>query len=437
MKKTANPALTPREQGPYQNAITPVKKDKEDNIIYVKNDTGGPNSPNKFAPAKIVDEDDSSITIVLPGNAGKTTIPRDKVITNKEGKKYYKYPIKENAPLGFDSKFTKSPAQQEMINIQLQTTKAKEVYDMKHQADKRDNDGVRTKDNFDDMSKPREFNKHEDVCQPNKSVCPCTKERENIVKKTFVGTAKTEQDIKVSKTQMTQQQEQIIKTPFNPALTATAKKDLMEKTAMYDAVYMMPGKCQWCPKLRNAVSMHTCATVCPEGRRMPQIKEGETYTDYLLKGGSDEGEVKCGLKQWMELEMDRYYPGWLEDHIKQAGGEVVGSETNFGNRRMNLDKDERRHMPRYPEEKLIEKVMERERHHYDANDTKLASNSAKMIKSAGGCDQCNMVRINGIPCHEQGCPNQEHKCKCDICGYDFNSKNKYTRICPDCKDSEE
>lgn len=30
------------------------------------------------------------------------------------------------------------------------------------------------------------------------------------------------------------------------------------------------------------------------------------------------------------------------------------------------------------------------------------------------CDQCQLLRINGIVCHEIGCPNQPRQCKnCD------------------------
>lgn len=255
---------------------------------------------------------------------------------------------------------------------------SQEVYNMQKQSEKRNSDGVRTKDNFDDLHKVRIFNQHEDVCPSNESICPCTKERDERSYKPLVGTAATNSSIKTDS--LTEKQIEILQKDYSKKMTLAAKEETLHKTAMYDAVYMMPGKSQWCPKLRNAVSMHTCAFVCPEGRRTPQMKN-EQYTDYLMKGGSDEGIIQCGLKQWMETEMDRYYPGWIEDRIKKAGGDVVGSETNYGNRRMNLDEGERRHLPRYPEEKLVEKQLE-ERHLYSYPNLKFATQNAKINKTA-------------------------------------------------------
>ena len=253
-------------------------------------------------------------------------------------------------------------------------------------AEKRNTDGIRTKDNFDG---PRVENKHEDVCPPNESICPCTKERDARPIRPLAPTAS------VNPVNITDEQKEVLNTPITTKMSSNAKEDMITKTAMYDAVYMMPGKSQWCPKLRTAVSMHTCAFVCPEGRRIPQVKTAETYTDYLINGGSDDGEVKCGLKMWMETEMDRYKPGWVEEHIQKMGGEVAGSETNFGNRKMNLDPKERRHLPRYPEEKLVEKQLE-ERHHFSEPETKLASTNAKRIMSAGVSQKKNGVGYNGL-----------------------------------------
>jgi hypothetical protein len=45
-----------------------------------------------------------------------------------------------------------------------------------------------------------------------------------------------------------------------------------------------------------------------------------------------------------------------------------------------------------------------------------------------GCDQCSMMSINGLACHEQGCPNDRARWdaeeerwvkqrKCGVCGY--------------------
>jgi hypothetical protein len=57
------------------------------------------------------------------------------------------------------------------------------------------------------------------------------------------------------------------------------------------------------------------------------------------------------------------------------------------------------------------------------------------------CDQCNMVRVNGVTIHESGCPNEStgKPIPCFNCGFSFIPDapivNPYTRayaICPDC-----
>ena len=43
------------------------------------------------------------------------------------------------------------------------------------------------------------------------------------------------------------------------------------------------------------------------------------------------------------------------------------------------------------------------------------------------CSQCDALAINGIPCHEQGCPNQKHECK------GCNAVLEYRGYCEDCR----
>ena len=52
---------------------------------------------------------------------------------------------------------------------------------------------------------------------------------------------------------------------------------------------------------------------------------------------------------------------------------------------------------------------------------------ASIIKEAK-CDQCEMLSINGVPCHEKGCPNQTHECK--GCNAKIPMNQKY---CEDCR----
>ena len=45
-----------------------------------------------------------------------------------------------------------------------------------------------------------------------------------------------------------------------------------------------------------------------------------------------------------------------------------------------------------------------------------------------GCSQCQAVCINGVPCHETGCPNERHECKgCN------NLVGRNVRYCRECQ----
>lgn len=48
-----------------------------------------------------------------------------------------------------------------------------------------------------------------------------------------------------------------------------------------------------------------------------------------------------------------------------------------------------------------------------------------------GCSQCQVMVINGIPCHETGCPNQTHECQ--EC---MTQIKKGRRICDECENPE-
>ena len=58
------------------------------------------------------------------------------------------------------------------------------------------------------------------------------------------------------------------------------------------------------------------------------------------------------------------------------------------------------------------------------------------------CDQCEVARINGIACHEEGCPNSHldpitgdpNPVECWECGFEFVPDGKVSRhaLCPDC-----
>lgn len=55
------------------------------------------------------------------------------------------------------------------------------------------------------------------------------------------------------------------------------------------------------------------------------------------------------------------------------------------------------------------------------------------------CQSCKAVMINGVYCHERGCPDawRDKRIACWICGYDFAPKERGQCVCSDCKSDEE
>lgn len=52
------------------------------------------------------------------------------------------------------------------------------------------------------------------------------------------------------------------------------------------------------------------------------------------------------------------------------------------------------------------------------------------------CHACEVLMINGVRCHETGCPEawREIPIPCFVCGYDFiREDSRYRKICPDCE----
>lgn len=50
------------------------------------------------------------------------------------------------------------------------------------------------------------------------------------------------------------------------------------------------------------------------------------------------------------------------------------------------------------------------------------------------CDQCELARINGVLCHETGCPlaYRDSVRECRECGCDFSPESRHQRICAGC-----
>lgn len=50
------------------------------------------------------------------------------------------------------------------------------------------------------------------------------------------------------------------------------------------------------------------------------------------------------------------------------------------------------------------------------------------------CNQCESAYINGIYCHELGCPEawRDHYKDCWQCGCEFRPENRFQTVCNDC-----
>ncbi len=55
-----------------------------------------------------------------------------------------------------------------------------------------------------------------------------------------------------------------------------------------------------------------------------------------------------------------------------------------------------------------------------------------------GCDSCSPSRINGVICHESGCPDawRDKTYECFECGCDFAPESRHQRVCQDCANPE-
>ena len=59
-------------------------------------------------------------------------------------------------------------------------------------------------------------------------------------------------------------------------------------------------------------------------------------------------------------------------------------------------------------------------------------------RAHGRCDDCAAAVINGVYCHEQGCPSAWRTAlrPCQECGYDFQPEERRQAMCGDCLNSD-
>lgn len=62
------------------------------------------------------------------------------------------------------------------------------------------------------------------------------------------------------------------------------------------------------------------------------------------------------------------------------------------------------------------------------------ANGDRIGMVANGCDGCKPIKINGIFCHESGCPDswRDYAIDCSECGLAFIRESRNDCICYDC-----
>lgn len=66
------------------------------------------------------------------------------------------------------------------------------------------------------------------------------------------------------------------------------------------------------------------------------------------------------------------------------------------------------------------------------------NNGDEVTLVENGCDGCDVTTINGIICHETGCPEawRDELIECEWCGHEFYPSEAGTRFCcEDCAES--
>lgn len=117
-------------------------------------------------------------------------------------------------------------------------------------------------------------------------------------------------------------------------------------------------------------------------------------------------DIIPGYKEWKEKNIDKYYDGWLEDHIENSGGELIGSNTE---KTMNLNDGERNHPPEYPTEAIYEKLLE-SRHEFNEDYEKVVANGkAFLIKKSDAEEIRKIAECPCEPCKKEDPKQEESK----------------------------
>ena len=118
------------------------------------------------------------------------------------------------------------------------------------------------------------------------------------------------------------------------------------------------------------------------GKGSGSFEQQETRFDTIdrkeVRNSPDPQDLLPGYKEWYNKEVDEYYDGWLDNHIENSGGKIVGSNTE---KVMNLEDGERAHAPEYPTEAAYEKLLE-SRHELGDDKKEMVASANPFIKQA-------------------------------------------------------
>lgn len=151
----------------------------------------------------------------------------------------------------------------------------------------------------------------------------------------------------------------------------------------------------------------------------------------------DPKEIIPGYEKWHDKQVDKYYDGWVKDHIENSGGSVPGSNTE---KFMNLDGDERAHAPVYPTEAPTEKLLETRHVFNDDYEKKVASRDI-IVSEAALKTIIKKSQLDDFMPYTVNSPNKFITRRCAECGYEFPIQkgemigNLF--FCKDCKRNAE
>lgn len=110
-----------------------------------------------------------------------------------------------------------------------------------------------------------------------------------------------------------------------------------------------------------------------------RYRKFDTIDRKEMRSSPNPKHIIPGHEEWENREVDHYYDGWVEDHIKNSGGSVPGSNTE---KVMNLNDGERAHVPEFPTEAVYEALLEG-RHELDGDLVKvIAEGNTYRIKKS-------------------------------------------------------